>query len=342
MEFPKHTSLEILAQIGVAGFLISLVSSLIVIFLSKKFRIFIDTADSAKPQRFHFAPTPRSGGIGIFLSFVLVGLAGLEHTPASLYFLAGLAIIFFSGLMEDFSASLSPKARLFIQLVGVGVGVFGMGVVITDLSPVVILPYGVGVAFSLFGIVGVCNAINIIDGFNGLAGGICAMAFVAIGIAGAGDMFVLWVCVVGLGATLGFLALNFPKGKIFLGDGGAYMLGFILAILLAILSQSDRGISAWFGLLVMIYPVWEVVFSIIRRRLQKQSAMQPDGKHLHTLIYQKVQDNPLTAVLIWLLNLPFMVLAVVFMHEAWVLIGLCGVFVVVYSGIYFVLSASIK
>ncbi|PAF49412.1 hypothetical protein BKH41_01725 [Helicobacter sp. 12S02232-10] len=328
-------------EIGLVAFFISLISSLIVIFLSKKFHIFIDTTNSDKPQRFHDIPTPRAGGIGIFLSFSLV----LFHINlSSLYFLSALLITFLSGLMEDFSASLSPKVRLLVQFLGASVAVFGMQAVITDLSPIVTLPYLLGIAFSLFGIIGVCNAINIIDGFNGLAGGICAMAFIVIGI-GAFEFncdFVLFASIIGFCATLGFLSVNFPQGKIFLGDGGAYLLGFVIAILLVILTQENSEISAWFGLSVMIYPVWEVLFSIMRRILNKQSATQPDKKHLHTLIYQKIQNNPLTALVIWLFNLPFMVLALIFINQAWVLIGLSLAFIAIYGIIYFFLNSSLR
>lgn len=246
-----------------------------------------------------------------------------------------MAIVFFSGLLEDFSASLSPKSRLWLQLIGSAVAVFGMGAFITNLLPIVTLPYFVGIMLALFGIVGVCNAVNIIDGFNGLAGGICLMAFVCIAIVAFSLKvdFVFFASLIGIGSLIGFLVLNFPKGKIFLGDGGAYMLGFLIALLLAILTQDD-SISAWFGLSVMIYPVWEVVFSMIRRKKEKKSTTEPDKEHLHTLIYKKIKNNPLTSVILWGFNLPFMVLSVIFAHNAWVLIGICVVFIVLYLIIY--------
>lgn len=314
------------------AFFISMITSAIVILISKRFHIFIDTADNLKPQRFHTLPTPRAGGIGIFLSFFVIFLFSNE---INIYFLISVAIVFFSGLLEDFSASLSPKSRLWLQLIGSAVAVFGMGAFITNLLPIVALPYFIGIALALFGIVGVCNSINIIDGFNGLAGGISLMAFVCIAIVAFSleADFIFLASLIGIGSLIGFLVLNFPKGKIFLGDGGAYMLGFIIALLLAILTQ-DRSLSAWFGLALMIYPVWEVVFSMIRRVKQKKSTTEPDKEHLHTLIYKKFKNNPLTSAILWTFNLPFMVLSVVFAHNAWVLIGICIVFVVIYMIIY--------
>ncbi|MDO7252471.1 glycosyltransferase family 4 protein [Helicobacter cappadocius] len=336
MDFSSN---DAVLQTVLVAFAISTIISAIVILASNKFHIFIDKIDTLKPQGFHSIPTPRSGGIGIFLSFFVSFLLFKE---ANLYFLIAIAIIFCSGLLEDFSASLSPKTRLLIQLLGSAVAVFGMDISITNLLPILALPYFLGIALGLFGIIGVCNAVNIIDGFNGLAGGISLMAFISIAIVAfiLKIDFVFLSCLIGIGASIGFLVFNFPKGKIFLGDGGAYMLGFIIATLLAILTKESSGISAWFGLSIMIYPVWEVVFSIIRKKLKKQSAMSPDGKHFHMLIHKKLKSNPLTAVAIWLLNLPFMVLSVVFMQNAWMLIAICGAFVVIYSVIYTKLNKS--
>lgn len=314
------------------GFLISIIASVIVILISKRFHIFIDTTESIKPQRFHTIPTPRAGGIGIFLSFFIISLFEYQ---VSVYFLISITIVFLTGLLEDFSASLSPKTRLWLQLIGSGVAVFGMGAFITNLLPIITLPYYVGITLALFGIVGVCNALNIIDGFNGLAGGISLMAFVCIAIVAfflKAD-FVFFVSLIGIGAAIGFLVLNFPKGKIFLGDGGAYMLGFIIALLLAILTQ-DSTLSAWFGLALMIYPVWEVVFSMIRRKKEKKSTTEPDREHLHTLIYKKIKNNPLTSLIIWAFNLPFMFLSVLFAHNAWMLISICVVFILIYLTLY--------
>ncbi|PAF54592.1 hypothetical protein BKH42_01285 [Helicobacter sp. 13S00482-2] len=301
--------------------------------ISKKFHIFIDKIDNLKPQRFHNIPTSRAGGIGIFVSFFIIFLI---FKDTNLYFLLAIAIVFCSGLLEDFSTSLSPKARLYIQLLGSAIAVFGMQASITNLSPIITLPYFAGIALALFGIVGVCNAMNIIDGFNGLAGGFSLMVFLCIAIVAfiLKVDFIFFTSIIGIASTMGFLALNFPKGKIFLGDGGAYMLGFIIALLLAILAQKNVGISAWFGLAVMIYPVWEVIYSMIRRVLNKKSTTEPDKEHLHTLIYSKIKNNPLTATLIWLFNLPFMVLAVVFMHDDWILIGISIAFIIIYMLIY--------
>ncbi|WP_236096393.1 MraY family glycosyltransferase, partial [Helicobacter sp. MIT 03-1616] len=139
-----------------------------------------------------------------------------------------------------------------------------LNVYLKDLSLGFTLPYIIGLFFTTFALVGVSNAMNIIDGFNGLASGICllilcAIAYVAYDVQ---DMEIFYCSLALIGAVFGFFVCNFPFGYIFLGDGGAYFLGFIIGILLVLLTQRQDCISAFFGLSVMIYPVWEVLFSI--------------------------------------------------------------------------------
>lgn len=337
MLFFKGSLMELRNELNIfvliiSAILISLFVNIFIIFISKKFHLFIDKVDN-KPQGFHISPTARAGGIGIFFSF---GLIFWNHAFINIYFLISLSIVFLSGLIEDFSSSLSPKIRLLLQFIGVGIGVIGMNNIISDLSPIIILPYYLALAFSLFGIIGVCNAINIIDGFNGLASGIVFMAGICIALVsfGIGENFIFYISLIVLGGVLGFLILNFPKGKIFLGDGGAYMLGFLMAFLLGMLTK--HHISAWFGLFVMIYPVWEVIFSIYRRKIKrKTSAMKPDRLHFHTLLYKRVfKSNPITSMAIWIFNLPFMIIAVIYKDDSWVLISGCIVFILIYGLIY--------
>jgi len=130
-----------------------------------------------------------------------------------------------------------------------------------------VLPYAVGVIFSAFAIVGVMNAINIIDGFNGLAAGIVLLILLSFSITAVkvSETDILQLNVVAAAAVTGFFILNFPKGKIFLGDGGAYLLGFIVALSGIFLAGNYESVSPWYILCVMIYPVWEVIFSIVRK-----------------------------------------------------------------------------
>jgi UDP-N-acetylmuramyl pentapeptide phosphotransferase/UDP-N-acetylglucosamine-1-phosphate transferase len=140
-------------------------------------------------------------------------------------------------------------------------------------------------------VTGGSNAINIIDGFNGLSGStivIMAGGLAAVGCQ-HGDNLVVTLGALGIGATLGFLAVNYPRGKLFLGDGGAYFLGFWVSEMAVLLLVRNASVNAWEVLSICAYPVIEVLFSIYRRRfIQKVSPGAPDALHLHTLVYRRM------------------------------------------------------
>lgn len=312
-----------------------------VIILSQKYQYFIDCETSDKPQRFHTLPTPRAGGIGIFVVFVCTLIILLyqsidsEETKLYLGFLVGGSLIFLSGIAEDFHSSLSPKVRLILQCLGGGSFVALSGLYLQDLGFGISLPSYIGIPFTLFAIVGIINAINIIDGFNGLAGGIVLLALICIfSLLSYDNPLILSL----IGAVIGFLLLNFPKGKIFLGDGGAYFLGFVLASLLIFITQDfpHHFISPWFGIALLIYPFWEVIFSIYRKKfIRKISPMQPDGAHLHMLLHKrKLHSNPKTSITLLAFSLPFMLSATYFHANSSILVLQSLVFIIFYTLIY--------
>ncbi|RMD47080.1 MAG: undecaprenyl/decaprenyl-phosphate alpha-N-acetylglucosaminyl 1-phosphate transferase, partial [Aquificota bacterium] len=159
-----------------AAFLISFIIQLITIYLTNKTNLFIDKADSNKPQRFHNISTPRAGGIGIFLANLILAI-----NPLSLKFIVSGFFAFFSGILEDFHQKISPKVRLILQLFSGIVAVILLGAVVKEIR-LIEFPYPVAVAFTVFAIVGGINAINIIDGFNGLASGVSLMILTSFGI----------------------------------------------------------------------------------------------------------------------------------------------------------------
>ncbi|BCZ19573.1 Methicillin resistance protein [Helicobacter sp. NHP19-012] len=248
-------------------------------------------------------------------------------------------LVFTSGFLEDLNFSLSPKLRLILQSLGVLLVVLLAPLVLKDFSPLFSLPWIIALPLSVFMLVGVVNAMNIIDGFHGLAGGFSCLALGFIYLA-APNPFILAL----FWAVLGFLVLNFPKGRIFLGDEGAYLLGFILGA--SLMDLSIKGVvSAWFGLALMVYPVTEVLFSIVRRKLQKQKATLPDALHLHTLLFKTLQKKPrflnpnaLTGLTIVLANAPFMWISYIARHHPYALLLLIALFVLGYLKLYFKLK----
>ena len=293
-----------------SAFAISLITLLIVIYLSHKHTFFIDCEQTEKPQKFHDVPVPRAGGIGIALALGLLIL-----TPFGIKLIPSIILAFISGIFEDFHNSLTPRIRIILQIIAAVTAIWFTHSVVTYLGLGIELPYIIGVIFSIFAIVGMVNAINIIDGFNGLASGVVLMILSSFAIVSYehSNTELLNVLSVIAGATFGFFVLVFPKGKIFLGDGGAYLLGFIIALIGIFLAGNYEDVSPWYVLAVFIYPVWEVVFSIIRKLSIGLSPMKPDIYHMHMLVHRQItNNNPLTALLILIIITPFLVLSTLY------------------------------
>lgn len=247
------------------------------------------------PQKFHINPTPRVGGIAIAAG-VLAGYLLAQPNHQSLLWpllLAGTPAFVF-GLAEDLTKRVSVRARLLATM---ACGVLGWAITgqsITNANvPGLDWLLGftvVSVAFTAFAVGGVANAINIIDGFNGLAAGtvIIILSSFALMAGALGDVDLLRTSLILTGAVLGFGLVNWPLGKIFLGDGGAYFVGFALAWLAVLMLARHPEVSAWAPLLVCGYPVLEVLFSIVRRRRRSLSAGNADRLHLHSLVKRRL------------------------------------------------------
>jgi UDP-N-acetylmuramyl pentapeptide phosphotransferase/UDP-N-acetylglucosamine-1-phosphate transferase len=149
----------------------------------------------------------------------------------------------------------------------------------------------IALLFTAFAVGGFINAINIIDGLNGLASGSVVLIMLALGLLGYryNDLLVVYMCGIGAATLLGFMVLNYPFGKIFLGDGGAYLTGFWVAECAVLLLARNPAISTWLVLVVCLFPAWETVFSILRRKfIDRTEADQPDQGHLHHLVMSRL------------------------------------------------------
>lgn len=328
----------------VALFFISFIISCAMIKIANHTGKILDKDISTKPQKMHFGDIPRGGGIGIFITFyagmaLLVAFGKIEARFLAL--IIPTSFIFSSGILEDFNYALSPKIRLILQMLGaISAIIIFPNCVIIDIG--VALHYYFALIFTVFCIVGVTNALNIIDGFNGLSSGYALLVLGSIAIVSAivGHLAVFYIALVLFSAIFGFFVLNFPRGRIFLGDGGAYLVGFLLAFLLVILTQDsltkDSFVSAYYGLCVMIYPVFEVLFSIWRRKyISHRSAMQPDSLHLHTLIFKQItHSNPKTALVLLTFSVPFIFAPIFCYDKSAILIAFIALFIALYLFIY--------
>lgn len=256
--------------------------------------------DLAGVQKIHAKPVPRIGGLGLAFGLLIAVITGYlnggKTYPTTLLLLICAAPVFLSGLAEDLTKKVRVRTRLLASFASAALAIWLLDIRFTNLDTVALdalIQHPVlSVLFTVFAVSGVTHSVNIIDGLNGLAAG--TVSIMLAGLAALawlhGDILVMKLCLWGIASMVGFLLLNYPFGRIFLGDGGAYLAGFWLAQCGVMLVERNPGISAWALMLVWIYPVWETVFSMYRRRVKDGvQTGQADSGHLHQLIYQRLR-----------------------------------------------------
>ncbi len=313
----------------------------------------------AGPQKIHTSPVPRLGGVALYAALAASALMAWLSGSEPLKIMAALVLCgtpsFVFGLVEDFTAVVSPKMRLMGTAAS---GLLAFVVVDASIGRVDIpgidwlLGFPVAAAvLTVFAVAGVSNAINIIDGCNGLASLTSALIFTAIACVAyqVNDALVLMTSLSAIGALLGFFALNFPRGKIFLGDGGAYFIGFMLSVCGILLFHRNPTVSPWFAVLALAYPITETLFSAYRRfAFRKHAATAPDRAHLHHLFLFRVVKrvdahghersaalrNSETSPYLWALCLCSLVPALVFWNQTPALMVATAVNVMLYVWLY--------
>ncbi len=342
----------------VVSFVCSALLTLLVIKQSTLHGPALDT-DFSGVQRAHTHLVARIGGLPIYLSVVLTAAISVLRQPVllpSLPLLLLCALIaFMGGVLEDYTGAVRPSRRLFLTMAGTTLAYFLLDAKIARID----LPFGLvilasgALAFPLtvLAVTGIANAVNIIDGFNGLASmvTICmllSLAYVALQV---DDMFILVTALTVAGATAGFLIWNYPVGLIFLGDGGAYFIGFMLGELALLLVMRNPEVSTWYAALLLIYPAFETIFSAYRRMFVRgKSPAVPDGIHLHSLIFRRIvrwtvgkkearallQRNARTSPYLWLFSLMAVIPATLFWKNTIVLIVFSLLFVISYLWLY--------
>ena len=259
------------------------------------------------------------------------------------------------GIAEDLTQRLSVRYRLLLTGASavLAVWLLGLDVVRTGLAGgdwVLAGAPWVGALIVCLAVTGLPHAFNIIDGYNGLAGMVAlivclALAHVALQV---DDRALAALLVSTAAATGGFLAWNYPRGMLFAGDGGAYVWGGVIALASISLVQRNADVSPWFPMLLLIYPVWETIFSIYRKAVRGVSPGVADALHFHQLIYRRIvrgvfhddesrrvlMRNNRTSPYLWGFTLLTVVPAVLFWNNTPLLMAFCGLFVVSYVMAY--------
>lgn len=295
-------------------------------------------------QKFHVNPVPRVGGIGLFFGigivFVSSYFAGYANNQFVILLLFSSLPCFVFGCLEDLTKAVGVNVRLVATICSAllagnllnawlsNLQIFAIDDLMKSIPLFAIIVTG-------FAVAGVSNSFNIIDGYNGLSAGVGFIVLAAISFVSyeLQDQEIMMASLAMCCALFGFLIFNYPNGRIFLGDGGAYFLGFWIAELSVLLTVRHNDVSKWFPLLLCAYPIVETLFTIYRRLIRKKHPGQPDGCHLHQLIYKRavrcgvgatdsksiLLRNSLTAPYLWVFTLLSVIPAVIFWNDVMIL-----------------------
>lgn len=310
-------------------------------------------------QKIHAHPVPRIGGLAIFFAAIVGATIVYWRVPVVgtwvFTLIISASVAFGCGIVEDITKRVSPLRRLILTMISAIIGYFLLdaGIIRVDfhLFDNWLKYVWISLPVTVLAVAGIVNAINIIDGFNGLASVVSifmllSLAYVAFQV---GDVYVMTAALIMIGAIAGFFLWNYPHGLIFLGDGGAYFIGFMLGELTVLLIARNPHVSAWYAALLLIYPVFETVFSIYRRKFVRGvSPGLPDGIHLHMLVFKRLvrrtigrrdakaltRRNSMTSPYLWLLSLLAVIPATLFWGHKWILVTFCLIFIITYIWLY--------
>jgi UDP-N-acetylmuramyl pentapeptide phosphotransferase/UDP-N-acetylglucosamine-1-phosphate transferase len=304
-------------------------------------------------QKFHQFATPRVGGLAIYFATVVAWhFADAAYQPLlEVILLAGLPAFFF-GFLEDLIKKVNVLSRLIATICSALVALLLTGYSIThvDVSGIdTLLKFKfVSVMFTIFAVAGVANAINILDGFNGLASSTAILAFTGFALIAyqVGDEHLAGLCLILSACVLGFFLVNWPFGKLFMGDGGSYFVGFSLAWVAVMLVERNLEVSPFSALLVCILPITEVIFSVGRRFIRGSPISKPDNSHLHSLIRSRLIEsffpflnrtmkNSLTGLMVGFLSSIAIGMSVFIYDLTFACVIACIVYVAGYMFLYF-------
>jgi UDP-GlcNAc:undecaprenyl-phosphate GlcNAc-1-phosphate transferase len=337
------------------GFCVTVVATWLLCRLSKVISIGHDSAQGV--QKFHVNPTSRLGGVAIFLGLAFSGFAtgNADIKSYSFWILLASLPVWLAGLAEDLTHRVGPTLRLVMATLSAAWLFITLGISVnrTDVWPIDFLLGIPGVPFciTLLVVAGFTHSVNIVDGFHGLACGLVVitlsgLAFMAFNVR---DTLLLHLCLTSLAATLGFIVFNWPKGAIFLGDAGAYLIGFWVVELGILLAMRNPQISPMAPVVAGLLPLIETLYSMYRRNFVRNNPVnQPDALHLHTLVYRRLLFNPkLTytanqlnavnakvAIFFWVPAAIFVVLACFFADRTLMQLLLMLIYLVMYNWLY--------
>ena len=325
----------------------------IIILASQKWHLTYSSDTDDGPQKIHSNQVPRVGGIALLGGLLTAYILKL---PFAAGLLIGVLPVFFAGISEDISKKISPFFRLSASVVSALALVWVLSLQISAKGiPLLHALFSIEIialSITALAIALMAQSINIIDGLNGLSIGssliiTCAIAIIALM---NGDFSLAEISFFFVACLAGIFIINFPRGLLFLGDGGAYLAGCVIAVLAILLAERNNNVSSFASLLIVSYPIYETLRSFVRRTIDKNTNFfVADDRHLHSVIFRFITALDLTnkansdklwlrnafaGMVCWLLPLISSGLAVLFQSDMSFLL-ICLVLIILFYEISF-------
>lgn len=298
--------------------LVTFITSALLVPFAKKAAIHVNAMDIPNERKVHTKPMPRMGGLAIFGAFLLGYMLFARSSIQMLSILIGGFIIVFVGIIDDIKP-IRARTKFLFQLLAACVVVFYGNIVLNHIDMLGLnmdFTAPINYIITIFFIVAITNAINLIDGLDGLASGVSSIYFLTIAVIAfilnrtAGLDTILSLIM--LGSTLGFLVYNFYPAKIFMGDSGSLFLGFTISVIALLGFKATTLTSLVIPLLILAIPIFDTLLAIFRRLLKGESIGTPDKEHIHFQLLKMKFSIPATVLIIYLIDILFASVSIFF------------------------------
>lgn len=298
------------------AFLIALISTYLLTYPVKKLAIKLKIMDFPNHRKIHKTVTPRLGGLAIFLGVILAGLYIQPQNEHILEIVLGGIVILITGAIDD-KYQVRPVIKLTGQLIAASF-LISSGLIIERITIPFFGMIDLGFAsvlITVLWVVGITNAINLIDGLDGLATGVSTIGLISMFIMAIIDsqLAAASLCIILVGASIGFLFHNFYPAKIYMGDTGSNFLGYSIAVVSMLgLFKNIALFSFIIPIIVLAVPIFDTLFAIVRRAYNKENIMLADNKHIHYRLLQAGYSHRKTVLIIYGFSAIFGCLAILF------------------------------
>lgn len=298
--------------------LITYLVSFFLIFVCKKLAVHINAIDIPRGRHIHKKPTPLMGGLAIYGAFLFGYMMYGTLTTQMLSILISSFLIVLVGVLDDIKP-IRARYKLIVQITCACIVVFYGKLYFDEITFLglnfTFLPI-INQILSIFFIVAATNAINFLDGIDGLCAGISSIYFITISIIALAinkmQGLDVTLCLIMLGSTLGFLTHNFPPAKIFMGDGGSTFLGFMIAVIALLGFKIATITSIGIPMIILAIPIFDTAAAIIRRLIKHQSIGEPDKQHLHHQLLKMKFSTRGTILTIYAVDILFSIVSIFF------------------------------